>query len=58
MNPPERFPPDDPREWLNRARSSFASSRRKADDYVDSPREFIGLKSKAQQTHFLSHATL
>ena len=24
MNPPERFPPDDPREWLNRARSSFA----------------------------------
>jgi len=21
---PERFPPDDPREWLNRARSSLA----------------------------------
>ena len=25
MNPPERFPPDDPREWLNRARSNLAS---------------------------------
>ncbi len=25
MKPPERFPPDDPREWLNRARSNFAS---------------------------------
>ena len=25
MSPPERFPPDDPREWLNRARSSFSS---------------------------------
>ena len=24
MNPPERFPPDDPREWLNRARSNLA----------------------------------
>jgi HEPN domain-containing protein len=22
--PPERFPPDDPREWLNRARSNLA----------------------------------
>lgn len=24
MKPPERFPPDDPREWLNRARSNLA----------------------------------
>ena len=24
MSPPERFPPDDPREWLNRAASSLA----------------------------------
>lgn len=24
---PERFPPDDPREWLNRARSSLAHAR-------------------------------
>ena len=24
MRPPERFPPDDPREWLNRARSNIA----------------------------------
>ena len=25
--PPERLPPDDPREWLNRARSSLVRSR-------------------------------
>ena len=24
MKPPERFPPDNPREWLNRARSNLA----------------------------------
>ncbi len=24
MKPPERFPPDDPREWMNRARSNLA----------------------------------
>ena len=24
MSRPERFPPDDPREWLNRARSNLA----------------------------------
>lgn len=27
MNPPERFPPDDPREWLNRARSNLALAK-------------------------------
>ncbi|MFQ5846841.1 MAG: HEPN domain-containing protein [Candidatus Methylomirabilales bacterium] len=27
MNPPERFRPDDPREWLNRARSNLALAR-------------------------------
>ena len=27
MNPPERFPPDDPREWLNRARSNLAMAK-------------------------------
>ena len=27
MSPPERFPPDDPREWLNRARSNLAQAR-------------------------------
>ena len=27
MKPPERFPPDDPREWLNRARSSLARAK-------------------------------
>ncbi|MDE0030277.1 MAG: HEPN domain-containing protein [Deltaproteobacteria bacterium] len=27
MNPPERFPPDDPREWLNRARSNLARAK-------------------------------
>lgn len=25
--PPERFPPDDPREWLNRARSNLSRAR-------------------------------
>ena len=25
--PPERFPPDDPREWLNRARSNLARAK-------------------------------
>ena len=32
MNPPERFPPDDPREWLNRARSNFALARNRIPD--------------------------
>ena len=27
MTPPERFPPDDPREWLNRARRGLAIAR-------------------------------
>lgn len=30
MTPPERFPPDDPREWLNRARSNLALARSQA----------------------------
>jgi HEPN domain-containing protein len=30
--PPERFPPDDPREWLNRARSNLAQARVKHPD--------------------------
>jgi HEPN domain-containing protein len=25
--PPDRFPPDDPREWLNRARSNLERAR-------------------------------
>lgn len=32
MNPPERFPPDDPREWLNRARSSFAMAKNRVPE--------------------------
>ena len=32
MNPPERFPPDDPREWLNRAKSSLAMARNRVPD--------------------------
>ena len=32
MRPPERFPPDDPREWLNRARSNLALARNRAPD--------------------------
>ena len=27
MKQPERFPPDDPREWINRARSNLAIAR-------------------------------
>jgi HEPN domain-containing protein len=27
MKPPERFPPDDPREWVNRARSNLALAK-------------------------------
>ena len=30
MSPPERYPPDDPREWLNRARSNLALARSRA----------------------------
>ncbi len=27
MKPPERFPPDDPQEWINRARSNLAMAK-------------------------------
>ena len=30
MSPPERFQPDDPREWLNRARSNLALAKSRA----------------------------
>ena len=30
MMPPERFPPDDPREWLNRAKSNLAMAKNRA----------------------------
>ena len=32
MKPPERFPPDDPREWLNRARSNMAKAKNRVPD--------------------------
>jgi len=32
MNPPERFPPDDPREWMNRARSNLALAKNRIPD--------------------------
>ncbi len=36
MNPPERFPPDDPREWMNRARSNLALAKnRVAGAYLE-----------------------
>ncbi len=32
----ERYPPDDPREWLNRARSNLAlASHRRSDVYLE-----------------------
>ncbi len=44
MTPLERFPPDNPREWLNRARSNLALARNRAPDvYVED------LCSEAQQ---------
>ena len=32
MNPPQRLPPDDPREWLNRARSNLAMAKNRIPD--------------------------
>ena len=32
MNRRERFPPDDPREWLNRARSNLALAKNRVPD--------------------------
>ena len=32
MTPPERFPPDDPREWLNRAKSNLALAMNRTPD--------------------------
>ena len=32
MMRPERFPQDDPREWLNRARSNLSRARRRASN--------------------------
>ena len=32
MTPPERFPPDDPREWLNRAKSNLAMAMNRTSD--------------------------
>lgn len=31
MKPPDRFPPDDPREWLNRARSNWALAKNRIE---------------------------
>ena len=36
MRPPERFPPDDPREWVNRAKSNLAlATNRVPDAYLE-----------------------
>lgn len=32
MKLPERFPPDDPREWLNRAKSNLALAKNRVPD--------------------------
>ena len=32
MRPPERFPPDDPREWLNRPKSNLALAKNRIPD--------------------------
>jgi hypothetical protein len=42
MKPPERFSPDDPREWLNRARSNLAMARNRVPDaYLVEEREYL-----------------
>ena len=36
MRPPDRFPPDDPREWLNRAKSNLALAKNRiAEAYLE-----------------------
>ena len=32
MTPPERYPPDDPREWLNRAKSNLAMAKNRVPE--------------------------
>ncbi len=32
MKEPERFPPDDPREWMNRSRSNLAMAKNRIPD--------------------------
>ena len=32
MSPPDRFPPHDPREWMNRARSNLAMAKNRIPD--------------------------
>lgn len=32
MSPDRRFPPDDPREWLGRARSNLALAKNRAQE--------------------------
>jgi len=32
MKRPERFPPDDPREWINRARSNLALAKNRVNE--------------------------
>ncbi len=32
MKPPDRFPPDDPREWQNRARSNMPKAKNRVSD--------------------------
>ncbi len=34
MKRPERYPPDDPREWLNRAKSNLRRARERIPDDV------------------------
>ena len=38
MKPPERFPPNDPREWINRAKSNLARARSRIPGvYLEDP---------------------
>ena len=46
MKPPERFPPDAPREWINRARSDLTQAKNEVPRvYLESERS-LGVERK------------
>ena len=54
MKPAERFPPDDPREWLNRARSSLKMAKNR----VPSSLELSHLDGKDLHSYIYGHRPL
>ena len=59
MKPPERFPPDDPREWLNRARGNLARAKAPVPGgYLEARGESIPdtVREAEELTHYAVHA--